>query len=96
MLHDPPGSAGHENRPTHPNNLLIGDQLEMLVTSEPVAELDDALAWAVAQRNNARRTGNTLAITRLTAWIDQRLDERHALRATHQPPPTTAEAAPPT
>ena len=56
------------------------DQLEMLVTSDPVAELDDALADTAARLRAAQARGDTRAAQRLAAWIDQRLDERRAFR----------------
>jgi hypothetical protein len=52
----------------------------MLVTSDPVAELDHALADATARLRAAQSRGDTLAAQRLAAWIDQRLDERRSFR----------------
>src|SRR6266545_2955059 len=56
-------------------DILILDQLEMLVTSDPVAELDHALADTAARLRAAQARGDTLAAQRLAAWIDRRLDE---------------------
>ncbi len=59
-------------------DILILDQLEMLVTSDPVAELDHALADTAARLRAAQARGDTLAAQRLAAWIDRRLDERQS------------------
>jgi hypothetical protein len=61
-------------------DMEILDQLEMLVTSDPVAELDHALAYASARLHTARTRGDTEGARRIWAWIDQRLDERLAFR----------------
>jgi hypothetical protein len=58
----------------------ILDQLEMLVTSDPVAELDHALAYAAARLHAARTEGDTEGARRIRAWIDHRLDERLAFQ----------------
>ena len=63
-----------------PRPLEICDQLEMLVTSDPVAELDHALAYAAARFREATATGDPAAARRMLAWIDHRLDERLAFR----------------
>jgi hypothetical protein len=60
------------------DNIVILDQLEMLVTSDPVAELDYALADTAARLRAARARGDTLVAQRLAAWLDQRLDERQS------------------
>lgn len=62
--------------------LLVFDRLDMLVTSEPTAEIDGALAQAVSQLRAARAVGDSRTITRLAAWIDVRLDERCQLTHT--------------
>jgi hypothetical protein len=62
------------------DEIMILDRLEMLVTSDPVAELDHALADATARLRAAQSRGDTLAAQRLAAWIDQRLDERRSFR----------------
>jgi hypothetical protein len=59
-------------------DILILDQLDMLVTSDPVAELDHALADTAARFRAAQARGDTRAAQRLAAWIDQRLDERRS------------------
>jgi hypothetical protein len=59
-------------------DILILDQLDMLVTSDPVAELDHALAGTAARLHAAQARGDTRAAQRLAAWIDQRLDERRS------------------
>jgi hypothetical protein len=50
----------------------------MLVTGDPVAEIDAALARAAARLRAARACEDALAVRRLTAWIDYRLDQRLA------------------
>ncbi len=62
--------------------LLVFDGLDMLVTSEPTAEIDGALAQAVSRLRAARAVGDSRTITRLAAWIDVRLDERRQLTDT--------------
>jgi hypothetical protein len=62
------------------DDLLILDQLGMLVTSDPVAELDHALADATARLRAAQARGDTQVAERLAAWIDQRLDERRSFQ----------------
>ncbi len=62
--------------------LLVFDGLDMLVTSEPTAEIDGALAQAVSRLHAARAVGDSRTITRLAAWIDVRLDERRQLTNT--------------
>jgi hypothetical protein len=54
----------------------VPDALEMLVTGDPVAEIDAALARAAARLRAARADGDAVAVQRLTAWIDVRLDQR--------------------
>jgi hypothetical protein len=56
----------------------VPDSLEMLVTGDPVAEIDAALARAATRLRAARACEDTLAVQRLTAWIDYRLDQRLA------------------
>jgi hypothetical protein len=58
----------------------IGDRLEMLVTSDPVAELDHALAYAAARLRSATASGNAERAQGVLAWIDHRLDERLAFQ----------------
>jgi hypothetical protein len=60
------------------HDVVILDQLEMLVTSDPVAELDYALADTAARLRAAQARGDTLVAQRLAAWIEQRLDERQS------------------
>jgi hypothetical protein len=62
------------------DEIVILDQLEMLVTSDPVAELDYALADIAARLRAAQARGDTLAAQRLAAWMDQRLDERQSFQ----------------
>lgn len=62
------------------DDIVILDQLEMLVTSDPVAELDYALADTAARLHAAQARGDTLAAQRLAAWIDHRLDERQSFQ----------------
>jgi hypothetical protein len=56
--------------------MVVPDSLEMLVTGDPVAEIDDALARAAARLRAARADQDTRAVRRLIAWIDYRLDQR--------------------
>jgi len=58
------------------HDVVIGDRLGMLVTCDPVAELDDALVDAGGRLRAARASGDTGEARRLPAWIDRRLDER--------------------
>jgi hypothetical protein len=58
----------------------ILDQLEMLVTSDPVAELDHALAYAATRLRSARTSGDAEGVRCILAWIDHRLDERLAFQ----------------
>ena len=58
----------------------IGDRLEMLVTSDPVAELDHALAYAAARLRSAKTSDNAERAQGILAWIDRRLDERLAFQ----------------
>jgi hypothetical protein len=58
----------------------ILDQLEMLVTSDPVAELDHALAYASSRLRGARTSGDAEGARHILAWIDRRLDERLAFQ----------------
>lgn len=61
-------------------DVMLGDRLVMLVTSDPVAELDDALSAAAACLRAAKASGDTGEARRLAAWIDRRLDERLLFR----------------
>ena len=56
--------------------MLVFDQLYMLVTGEPAAEIDGALAQAAARLRAARAAGDSRAVGLVAAWIDYRLDER--------------------
>jgi hypothetical protein len=58
----------------------ILDRLEMLVTSDPVAELDHALAYGSARLRGARTSGDAEGARHILAWIDRRLDERLAFQ----------------
>ena len=62
------------------------DPLDMLVTSEPVAELDGALSSMGRQLRHARRRHDGDASTRLQRWIDGRLDERAGFRTSTSAP----------
>lgn len=59
--------------------MRILDRLGMLVTSDPVAEIDFALAVVAGRLRQARIEGRTEAIADLLAWTDVRLDERLSL-----------------
>jgi hypothetical protein len=60
----------------------ILDQLEMLVTSDPVAELDHALAYAAARLRSARTSGDAESVRCILTWIDHRLEERLSFQDT--------------
>jgi hypothetical protein len=68
--------AEPDGAPTPAHDPLACDPLDMLVTSEPVAELDAALSSMGRQLRQARRRHDGDASTRLQHWIDGRLDER--------------------
>jgi hypothetical protein len=55
--------------------VLICDKLTMLVTGDPVTELDSALYYAARRLREAATNGDDDAAS-LVAWIDHRLDER--------------------
>jgi len=67
------------------------DPLDMLVTSEPVAELDDALRCMGHQLREARHRHDDDASTRLQRWIDGRLDERNTFRIDPSTPRRASE-----
>jgi hypothetical protein len=69
--------------------VLVGDGLLMLVTGEPVAEIDAGLAVAAARRERALACGDEYGAGLLAAWIDRRLDERVSFR----PDPVAGQAA---
>jgi hypothetical protein len=62
------------------NETSILDRLEMLVTSDPIAELDDALADIAVRLRAAQARGDAPAAQRLAAWLNQRLDERRSFQ----------------
>jgi hypothetical protein len=62
----------------------------MLVTGDPVTELDGAIGCAQRQLSMARQAGDLDAERRLWQWIDQRLDERLAFRGS---PPSLGETS---
>jgi hypothetical protein len=62
------------------HDTVILDRLEMLVTSDPIAELDHALTETADRLHAAKTRGDTVAAQRLAASIDQRLDERLSFR----------------
>jgi hypothetical protein len=68
--------------------MVVPNSLEMLVSGDPLAEIDAALARAAASLHTARAQRDTAAAQRLIRWIDYRLDQRldfeyHARRAQH-------------
>lgn len=67
--------------------MLILHTLTMLVTSEPTAELDGAIADAARRRDRARRRGDARAAAALTACVDDLLDRRQefAVRGPSEP-----------
>jgi hypothetical protein len=54
----------------------------MLVTADPIAEIDAVLSTAVVERQRARIVGDSAAAARLTIWIDHLLDQRFAFHLT--------------
>lgn len=78
------GAATHGGAATDPDHdertPATRDPLDMLVTSEPVAELDDALRCMGHQLRAARHRHDDDATNRLQRWIDGRLDERNTFR----------------
>ena len=69
------------------HDIVILDQLEMLVTSDPVAELDHALVDIADRMRAAQAHGDALVARRLAERIDQRLDERLSFRRDTRPAP---------
>jgi len=55
---------------------LVLDHLDMLVTSDPVAELDGVLVRTTDRLRAARATGDAHTAERLAAWLDVLLDQR--------------------
>lgn len=83
--HGPPWAAGatslneqtdHESERGDAATVLICDKLTMLVTGDPVTELDSALNYAARRLREAATNGDDAAAASLVAWIDHRLDER--------------------
>ena len=83
--HGPPWAAGATSlneQPDHKSGrgdaatVLICDKLTMLVTGDPVTELDSALNYAAQRLREAATNGDDAAAASLVAWIDHRLDER--------------------
>lgn len=70
--------------------MVVVDTVDMLVTSEPVAELDGALAQAVSRQEAARVAGDSRVVGRLRAWIDYRLDERRQVGCDPRQHPASA------
>jgi len=60
--------------------MLVLDSLHMLVTSDPVAEIDQALADAATRLHAARTAGDITAAQALEHWINIRLDQRLGFR----------------
>jgi len=83
--HDPPWAAGatslteqtdQESERKDAATVLICDKLTMLVTGDPINELDSALNYATRRLREAATNGDDDAAASLLAWIDHRLDER--------------------
>jgi hypothetical protein len=66
----------HESERGDAATVLICDKLTMLVTGDPVTELDPALNYAARRLREAATNGDDAAAASLVAWIDHRLDER--------------------
>jgi hypothetical protein len=64
--------------------------LSILVTSDPVAEIDAALADAGTRLREARAAGRDQADQALAEWIDIPLDERLTFRSDTAAVGTTA------
>lgn len=56
--------------------LVVFDSLEMFVTADPVAEIDDALEQALDGLRKARSAGDVRMAACFLVWINYRLDER--------------------
>jgi hypothetical protein len=56
--------------------MIVPDMLETLVTGDPVAELDAALARGAMLLRAARARSDARSVEQLLAWIDYRLDQR--------------------
>jgi hypothetical protein len=56
--------------------MMVPDMLEMLVTGDPVAEIDAALARGAIRLRAARARSDAHCVEQLLAWIDYRLDQR--------------------
>jgi hypothetical protein len=56
--------------------MIVPDTLEMLVTGDPVAEIDAALARGAMRLRAARARSDAHSVEWLLAWIDYRLDQR--------------------
>ncbi len=69
---------------------LVFDRLDMPVTGEPTAEIDDALAQAAAQLRAARVAGDSGVAGLFAAWIDARLDARCEISNPPMPEPARA------
>ncbi|MPZ81776.1 MAG: hypothetical protein GEV28_15765 [Actinophytocola sp.] len=59
---------------------------DMLVTSDPVAELDAALDIGSAQLRTAHQRGVSGVVEYLTRWVDTRLNQRSGSATVHRPP----------
>lgn len=56
--------------------MIVPDTLEMLVTGDPVAEIDAALARGAMRLRAARARSDARSVGWLLAWLDYRLDQR--------------------
>ena len=56
--------------------MIVPDTLEMLVTGDPVAEIDAALARGAVRLRAARARSDARSVEWLLTWIDYRLDQR--------------------
>jgi hypothetical protein len=65
----------------------VPDSLEMLVTGDPIAEIDAALARGAARLRAARAKRDALAVWCLTQWINYRLDQRLDFEYHRRPDP---------
>lgn len=80
MVQPPPHPDGDTATASDGQPELVHDPLDMLVTSEPVTELDDALRCLSGQLRQACRRHDSAAAARLRNRIDGRLDERNTFR----------------
>ncbi|HEY3690436.1 MAG TPA: hypothetical protein VGL46_09045 [Pseudonocardiaceae bacterium] len=75
--------------------LLICDRLDMLVTGDPISELDAALRTAGATWCAAHQHDDAPAAERLMRWINLRLDQRNEFIPDRGEPPSSPDGGRP-